>query len=87
MIYWVTQTINSSMRTYAVDDPQHLASNQKVTVPTGVAVFPGDAPTPKEWAERRVNLQRYMQMEKGGHFAALEAPELWASEVKAFLTA
>lgn len=84
MIYWVTQTINSSMRTYAVDEPHKLASNQKVNVPTGVAVFPGDAPTPKEWAERRVNLKRFTVMEKGGHFAALEAPELWAKEVAAF---
>lgn len=84
MIYWVTQTINSSMRTYAIDTPEKLASSQKVMVPTGVAIFPGDAPTPREWAERRVNLQRYTQMEKGGHFAALEAPEIWAAEVDAF---
>lgn len=84
MIYWVTQTINSSMRTYAVDNPQGLASNNKVNVPTGVAIFPGDAPTPKEWAERRVNLKRFTKMDKGGHFAALEVPELWANELKTF---
>jgi pimeloyl-ACP methyl ester carboxylesterase len=84
MIYWVSQTINSSMRTYTVDNPQQLASSQKVNVPTGVAAFPGDAPTPREWAERRVNLKRFTVMEKGGHFAAMETPEAWAKEVDEF---
>lgn len=84
MIYWISQSINSSMRTYAVDHTQQLASSKKVNVPTGVAIFPGDAPTPKEWAERKVNLKRFTVMEKGGHFAAWEAPDLWAKEVRAF---
>lgn len=84
MIYWVSQTINSSMRTYAMGAFQQLASGKKVNTPTGVAIFPGDAPTPKEWAERRVNVKRFTVMEKGGHFAALETPELWAKEVDAF---
>lgn len=72
------------MRTYAVDNPQQLASSRKVNTPTGVAIFPGDAPTPKEWAERKVNLKRFTMMQKGGHFAALEAPELWVNELNAF---
>jgi pimeloyl-ACP methyl ester carboxylesterase len=84
MIYWVTQTINSSMRTYAVGSFQQLASGQKVNTPTGVAVFPGDAPTPIEWAKRKTNVKRFTIMEKGGHFAALEAPELWVKEVDTF---
>ncbi|HEY8958938.1 alpha/beta hydrolase, partial [Chitinophaga sp.] len=84
MIYWVTQTINSSMRSYAVGAFQQLASAQKVNTPTGVAVFPGDAPTPIEWAQRKTNVKRFTNMEKGGHFAALEAPELWVKELNAF---
>ncbi|MGN7819453.1 epoxide hydrolase family protein [Chitinophaga sp. 22536] len=84
MIYWVSQTINSSMRSYAVGSFQQLASGQKVITPTGVAVFAGDAPTPKEWAERKANVKRFTVIEKGGHFAALEAPEIWAGEVDAF---
>ncbi|WP_436491528.1 epoxide hydrolase family protein [Chitinophaga sp. ARDCPP14] len=84
MIYWVSQTINSSMRTYAEGAYQQLASGQKVNTPTGVAVFPGDAPTPREWAERKTNVKRFTVMEKGGHFAALEAPELWVNEVDTF---
>lgn len=84
MIYWVSQTINSSMRTYGAGAHQQLASGRKVNTPTGVAVFPGDGPTPKEWAERKVNLKRFTVMQKGGHFAALEAPELWVNELNAF---
>jgi len=84
MIYWVTQTINSSMRSYAVGAFQQLASAQKVNTPTGVAVFPGDAPTPIEWAQRKANVKRFTNMERGGHFAALEAPELWVKEVNTF---
>ncbi|MGF6928828.1 pimeloyl-ACP methyl ester carboxylesterase [Chitinophaga sp. W2I13] len=84
MIYWVSQTINSSMRTYAEGAYQQLASGQKVNTPTGVAVFPGDAPTPREWAERKTNVKRFTIMEKGGHFAALEAPDLWVNEVDTF---
>ncbi|MGX5817383.1 epoxide hydrolase family protein [Chitinophaga lutea] len=84
MIYWVTQTINSAMRTYKVDYGAELASARRVETPTGVAVFPGDAITPKEWAERRVNLKRFTMMKKGGHFAALEVPELWAKEIDTF---
>jgi pimeloyl-ACP methyl ester carboxylesterase len=55
-----------------------------VNTPTGVAVFPGDAPTPIEWAKRKTNVKRFTIMEKGGHFAALEAPELWVKEVDTF---
>ncbi|MGN8038072.1 epoxide hydrolase family protein [Chitinophaga sp. 22321] len=84
MIYWVSQTINSSMRTYGVAAHQPQASGQKVNTPTGVAIFPGDAPTPKEWAERKVNLKRFTVMNKGGHFAAMETPDLWVKEVDTF---
>ncbi|MGO4293002.1 epoxide hydrolase family protein [Chitinophaga sp. RAB17] len=84
MIYWVSQTINSSMRTYAVGAFQQLASGQKVNTPTGVAIFAGDAPTPREWAERKANVKRFTVIDKGGHFAALETPELWVKEVDTF---
>ncbi|RPD38355.1 epoxide hydrolase [Chitinophaga barathri] len=84
MIYWVSQTINSSMRSYAVGAHQQLASANKVNTPTGVAVFPGDAPMPREWAERNVNVKRFTVMPKGGHFAALETPQEWVNELNAF---
>jgi pimeloyl-ACP methyl ester carboxylesterase len=55
-------------------------------VPTGYAKFPKDfLHLPRSWAERVYgNIQRWTKMEKGGHFAALEQPELLAREIRAF---
>jgi len=90
MIYWVSQTINSSARAYLEEaratytQPGGLRSGQHVDVPTGVAIFPAEAPVPREWADRKVNVQRFTKMPEGGHFAALEKPELWVGEIRAF---
>jgi len=90
MIYWVTQTINTSIRTYAEDGAAAwsggLKSAQRVSVPTGVCVFPGEAPMPKEWAERMVNVKSFHKAEKGGHFAAMEVPEIWVNDLRTFFT-
>lgn len=88
MIYWVTQTINSSVRTYSEDGRAAwsggLKSSQRVAVPAGVTVFPAEAPMPKEWAERMVNVKQFNKAEKGGHFAAMEVPEIWVKELRSF---
>jgi pimeloyl-ACP methyl ester carboxylesterase len=88
MIYWVSQTINSSIRTYAENARAAymggLKSSQKVEAPTGVSLFPGEAQFPKEWAERKVNVASFNKPEKGGHFAAMEVPYLYAVELKSF---
>lgn len=89
MIYWVTQTINSSIRTYlevarASYTPDGPKPKPRVEVPTGVINFPAEAPLPREWAELRVNVKRFTKMKKGGHFAALEVPDLWVNEVRSF---
>lgn len=72
MIYWVTQTIYSSVQTYAKNAQATysggLKSNQKVTVPTGVTLFPAETQFPREWAHRKVNLMSFNTLEKGGHF-------------------
>lgn len=83
MIYWVTQTINSSIRSYYVRAKANI-EEQRVAAPTAVAVFPTDAQVPREWAERKVNLQRYTVLPKGGHFAPWEEPELWVREAREF---
>ena len=49
-----------------------------------MAVFPIDNPTPRETAERFLNIQRWTQMPRGGHFAALEEPELLVADIRAF---
>lgn len=56
-------------------------------VPAAFALFPREAPTPREWAARQTNLQRYTVMPRGGHFAALEEPDLFTEDLRAFFAA
>ena len=54
-------------------------------VPAGFALFPKDlGHPPREWAERFFNVQRWTEMPRGGHFAAMEEPELLAEDIRAF---
>jgi pimeloyl-ACP methyl ester carboxylesterase len=87
MIYWVSQTINTSIRRYLIDARAVYgqgapAPMQRVEVPAALAIFPADSDTPKEWAARRVNLQYYTRMTKGGRFAALEVPESYVQYLR-----
>lgn len=89
MIYWVTATINTSIRRYAEDAREMFGEYgpkpvPKTNVPTAVSIFPADSDTPREWAERRVNLVRFNKMPAGGRFAALEQPEAYSKEIQAF---
>lgn len=87
MIYWVTQTVATSVRMYKADAIAQWGGSQplkKSNVPAGVSVFPREAQFPKEWAERFVNVVSYKKMKEGGHFAALEAPDVFAGELKSF---
>ena len=87
MIYWVTRTIGSSMSSYRADQVSpSLTAADHVDVPVGLALFPkdGGAVPPRSFAERTLNVQRWTEMPRGGHFAALEEPELYAQEVTAF---
>ncbi len=86
MIYWVTQTIASSVRMYKVDAMASYGAPplKKSTVPAGISLFPREAQFPKEYAERSVNVVYYEKMKSGGHFAALEEPEVFSSELIKF---
>ena len=70
MIYWVTQIIGSSVRRYYVDAHTSPHPWQRTAVPAAVAHCPQDAPLPREWAERRVNLKHFTEFPHGGHFMA-----------------
>lgn len=84
-LYWSTETIRSSFAPYFDVRQQPPQSNGKIQVPTGVAIFPKDiVPAPRAFAERFYNVQRWSEMPKGGHFAALEEPELLANELREF---
>ncbi len=85
MIYWVTQTINSSTRLYYETFHQRETGPGRVEVPTGVAVFPQEiAVPPRSVAQQHYHIQRWTEMKAGGHFAALEQPEALVEDIRAF---
>ena len=86
-IYWITQTIHSSMRLYyeTMNMPLRLRQEQRIDVPTAVARFPLEAPmAPREWVERGYRVVRWTEMPAGGHFAAWEEPQLLADDLIEF---
>ncbi|HVU12393.1 MAG TPA: epoxide hydrolase [Phototrophicaceae bacterium] len=85
-IYWATQTINSSVRIYYENRLLLLKEPARhIDVPVGFALFPKDLlQPPREWVERTANVQRWTKMPRGGHFAALEEPELYADDIRVF---
>ena len=86
-IYWVTQTIGSSARLYyeTYRNPWRLGEGDRIQVPCAAALFPKDIyHPPREWAERSFNVQRWTEMPRGGHFNAMEEPELLAEDIRAF---
>ncbi|HUP51890.1 MAG TPA: epoxide hydrolase [Longimicrobiales bacterium] len=85
-LYWVTETITSSTRIYY--EWRHEPATrpvQYVEVPTAGAIFPKEIYfTPRAWAEAGYNIVRWTVMPRGGHFAALEEPELLVDDIRAF---
>jgi len=82
--YWVTGTITSSARLYW--EHRHSAEAQlPVMVPTGIARYPKEILRyPRPWVERAYNVTYWADMPRGGHFAAMEQPELFAADLRAF---
>jgi len=86
-VYWVTKTINSSIRLYCESQRGRNfgPSDQYVSVPTAAAVFPKEIfRCPEAYARSRFNLVRYNRFDRGGHFAALEEPDLFVQDVSEF---
>src|SRR5215472_16009004 len=75
-LYWLTETIGSSIRMYranAAIPPAQFA--RRVEVPSGFALFPADIlRPPRAWLERTANVVRVAEPARGGHFAAFEEP-------------
>lgn len=87
MIYWLTETMSSSVRLYyeTRQRPLSLAPGNRVAPPVGVAVFPLElAMPPRSLAERGMNIARWTEMPSGGHFAAMEKPQMLANDVIEF---
>jgi pimeloyl-ACP methyl ester carboxylesterase len=83
-LYWVTNTGVSASRLYW-EYKGGFFNTKGVSIPVAVTVFPSEQyQAPRSWAEQAYpNLIYYNQVDRGGHFAAWEQPELFASEVQA----
>ncbi len=83
-LYWLTNTAVSSARLYWESKLAFFAP-KGVPIPAAVSVFPDEIyAAPRSWAERAYpKLMYYNKLDKGGHFAAWEQPELFAQEIRA----
>ncbi|MGC4796888.1 epoxide hydrolase family protein [Micromonospora saelicesensis] len=83
-LYWLTNTGVSSARLYAENQLSFFAA-KGVTIPVAVSVFPDELyQAPRSWAEQAYpNLIHYNRLDKGGHFAAWEQPQLFSEEMRA----
>jgi microsomal epoxide hydrolase len=88
-LYWFSGTIGSSVRLYR-EHARAAASGAEpsfsgVAVPCGAAIYPGEMwRPPKAWVERQYNLVHWYEAERGGHFAAMEQPDLFARDLWRF---
>src|ERR671910_864111 len=93
-LYWLTGTGASAARSYWEDGHAAAAAAAsgeappEVSIPTGFTTFPGEIwRTPRSWAEKSYpNLTYFNEVDRGGHFAAWEEPELFSEEMRAAFT-
>lgn len=85
-LYWFTGSITSSTRIYY--ENRNFPMREPlgyVSVPTAGAIFPKEIYiTPRLWAEAQYNIVRWTPMPRGGHFAAMEEPDLLLEDIRAF---
>jgi len=89
MTYWINNAIGTANWLYRgviEENSIALPLGQRVELPTGYARFPADLspPPPRAWVERAFNVRRFTEMPSGGHFAALEEPDLLVNDIREF---
>ncbi len=89
-LYWLTNTATSSARLYWENQGRSPLSagaqkTSEISLPVAITVFPGELyRAPETWARRAFhNLVYFHEVDKGGHFAAWEQPELYSAELRA----
>jgi pimeloyl-ACP methyl ester carboxylesterase len=82
-VYWLTGTAGSAARIYYEGARAWGQTKPRSPVPTAVAVFPNDI-TIRPLAERDHNVVRWTEFDRGGHFAALEVPDLLIDDMREF---
>ena len=83
-LYWLTNTGVSAARLYW-ENKADFFNAKNITIPFGISVFPDELyQAPRSWAERAYpnNLIHYNQLDRGGHFAAWEQPQLFSEEIR-----
>ena len=87
-LYWVTGTITSSTRLYCETHRAEGLGASDHDVPMGCAIFPKELVRgPRSWVESHFNVQQWTEMPRGGHFAAMEQPDLLVDDVRSFFRA
>lgn len=88
-IFWATNSLASSIQMYAETRADPIMTQLKKTaVPTGVLIMPKDLlPAPRVWGDRWIEVVRWTEAEHGGHFPAIETPDLLAGEIRATFAA
>jgi pimeloyl-ACP methyl ester carboxylesterase len=84
-LYWLTNTGVSSARLYW-ENKAGFFEAKNVSIPFAISVFPDELyQAPRSWAERAYpdNLIYFNELDRGGHFAAWEQPQLFANEIRA----
>ncbi len=87
MVYWLTETATSSARLYWETNQTGVLTEKLpfIDVPTGVARYPKEVLRwPRSWVEQQYNVTHWATMPRGGHFAAMEEPELFAGDLQEF---
>jgi pimeloyl-ACP methyl ester carboxylesterase len=86
-LYWLTNTAVSSARLYWESKLAFFAP-KGVPIPAAVSVFPDEIyAAPRSWTEKAYpKLIRYNRLDKGGHFATWEQPEIFTKEIRAAFT-
>jgi pimeloyl-ACP methyl ester carboxylesterase len=84
-LYWLTNTGVSASRLYW-ENKADFFDAKPITIPFAISVFPAELyEAPRSWAERAYpnNLLYFNQLDRGGHFAAWEQPQLFSEEIRA----
>jgi microsomal epoxide hydrolase len=91
MVYVLTKTFNTATWIYygrREEGGRLFPSNfKKIEIPTAAAIFPAEMSEwpPRSYVERIFNIKQWTEMPAGGHFAALEQPDLLVNDVRKFL--
>jgi pimeloyl-ACP methyl ester carboxylesterase len=88
-LYWVTETIHSSVRLYNENskNPLIIGKDSYIKIPVGIAHFRYEDPfPPRRFIERGFNIQHWSEFPVGGHFPAMELPKLLAGDILEFFS-